>query len=848
MRKHICILIAIVLFALCHLEGWAQGRVQFGSVYVKVLKKNTGLNKDEVPFVPVPNCTIYVFNNTQDAKKWYNNRSSAYSFDKESSGLSMVVESEKEPDEKFKTGQDGACMISVGMSGYIVAFKDNDFLLSKGVVPIAGRADIEIEVERKGDLEIDEVEVIESMNFKEIVVDPVTCGDRLFINATYNIPSKDTHSTYRYGILPCGREVLSGDYGFTSAYQKLTPTTGKQYKQMRPYLLDGERYHNTQHRKMGYNPEKNDPMDEYVNRTSTTRIKTREPQPVAINIHEEIQDVKTDAIYPVWGYRWYENYGSLVKSDTILVFNGFRKDPMRFLDYSFPDVKINKEYYRRDPRPDLDEGSAELRIEFVVGKADILPSDTTGLEQLEEITKTLEGIAHDHNARLYSVHIHGFSSPEGGRATNENLCRQRAGYIQRQVVSRLPGTPSDIEGSVASWLDVAKLLRKDSIADPENIARAKQIEDIVSSTKSDSQIDSKIQSLPLARFLKENENKYYKPLRKVEISYQYKQQRILSREEVIERYEKTKEVTFPYQYAYLFDYLIDRPEELGEVAAKAMKLEREPTGKPWTLAAYYLAKSYTDRNKCDTLILKPYITLNGKEFIEETPGSRLVPSNPMTLLNAKHVSLDGDTLQIANDEGIVIQQIHMLIKANKIAEASTMAKYLLPGGNPKYDTPKKMLMSKCGDYRDPEIKEVVASTSEWNRVVVYAAQDAHPNQDPTDWRLAWDKLNDSTLFKMTTARELYMKAALALRFYETAKNYKRGGVIPVQYFELGDNTVYSHPEFNNLDFPWGAFMVKACEIDPSFLDILKFDGEFGQNYRDSFAVYWNEKHPDKILK
>ena len=69
-------------------------------------------------------------------------------------------------------------------------------------------------------------------------------------------------------------------------------------------------------------------------------------------------------------------------------------------------------------------------------------------------------------------------------------------------------------------------------------------------------------SSPLYKFLKEHEDKYYRPLRKVVISYEFSMQRILSREEVIERYEKKKDDIFlPYQYEFWFDYLQEKPKK-----------------------------------------------------------------------------------------------------------------------------------------------------------------------------------------------------------------------------------------------------------------------------------------------
>ena len=838
----------MIFFSVCGQSIWAQ-RSKMGSVYVKVVTHKKDSKKEDLK-IPVDSCTIYVFKSQRAATTFFNSLMAKRRSDNEGgSGLSsMDIEGDKSVEDIFVTGMDGSCNLSpVGMDWFLVAFREDDSLLSDHVVPIASRVDIEIDV-KSGNIEIDTVVVSGHLTFGDIETQPHDCGDRRTISATYTIPSRDTNSTFRYGIAPFCNEVTGEDYGFTSAYQNLTPSSGRSYKKMRPYLMDGERYHKTQHRKMGFSPEDYDPMERYV---KAQKVRTRDKDTIQIHIYEELNHIKPNTFYPVWSYKWYENYGSLVKGDTVLLDNGYRHDRTQFLDYSFPEVDIQRKFYQKNPRPDLDEGSAELHIEFVRGEAEILSSDSSGLAQLREITRTLEKIYQDNDARLYYVHIRGYASPEGGRSVNESLCRRRAGYLQHQLIAHLGGTSSDIEGVVASWLDVAKLLRRDSISDPENMIRAQQIEEIVASSTNEVLVDAKIQALPLARYLKEHEEKYYKPLRKVEISYEYKQQRILNREEVIERYERTGEVSFPYQYAYLFDYLKDRPKELGEVARKAMQ-ERETTGKPWPLAAYYLAKSYTARNMCDTLILKPYISLNGREFYEEVPGSSIRRKYAKSLLNATHVNENGRMIQIVNDEGIVIQQILMFLKADMINDAYRLADNLLPEEDSRFALPKMMLKCRCDGWNEEEVRDMVASTSDWNRVVVYAAQDSHGKEINEDyWKGAWDLLNDTTVFKMNQARELYMKATLAFRLYKKAEELKirtDKNPIPSNFFDLGRYSIYDHPSFDNEDFPWGAAMVKACEIEPSFIDLLKFDGEFSQNYRDGFAIYWNEHHPDHILK
>jgi hypothetical protein len=637
--------------------------------------------------------------------------------------------------------------------------------------------------------------------------------------------------------------------GFTSKNQNLEEAKKNVFKYCRPYIIDGESYSKTQLRKMGYDYE-NDPLDRFVDKTQIIKSHDLENDSMAFHVYEVLRPVEDKAIYPTYGYLWYENYGNLVVTDTVLIDAGYSKNPMRFIDFSFPNVEINKLNYHVPPKKEAQKGNSELHIQFVNGKAEVVASDTVGLQQLADITKTLEDIYSDPDGRLYSVKIHGYASPEGGRAVNERLCRQRAAYLKDKVSSKLGGVYAEIDGSVASWQDVADLLRADSVADPENLERAAQIESIIASSRDASQIDARIASSPVYKFLKEHEDQYYKPLRKVDISYEFSLARILSREEVISRYHEKKQANLPYQFEYLFEYLKDKPKELEPVAKAALRVGPRVAGKPWALAAYYLAKCYLARDTCDLTVLAPYIVLDDYDCTKTIPFSR-VKRNSSTLLNAEHVDQYGIPIQYINDEGIVLEQISMMVKANKIIEAFELSENLLPDDDPKYLEPKKILECMDGSWSIPEVRDAVAKSSPWNKVVVYAAQDEDPELDVAYWEEAWNLLCDTTVFQMNTPREIYMKAVLAGRLFHSAKNWlsRRDEVpVPKKFFETSKFSILDHPYLTDEDYPWGMAMVKACEMEPSYIFLLKFDGEFSQNYRDGFATYWNEKHPDKMLK
>lgn len=844
----------IITFLFCFLSistGWAQ-KNNFINVTINVTAPNPNASTKEVmPDIPVgKGWDIYVFHEKNKAQAFFNNITDRTKDSQ--SGLVMVTDSKVDYKEIKQTDNNGSCNFFAKPQWYFVVYNKELQRVSENIIGIKGKEQNQtIIVKTKsatGDKELDNVDVKAKFIFETPVDSSYDCGDLRIVDIIWPISHKETNITYRMGMAPYCMEISGNDYGFTSEYQKLDSKTGKIFKIMMPCLVDGEQYHKTQRRKMGYDPVVNDPLDRYVQ--SDTMVSHA---PTYLHIRGQMTNIKSDAFYPVWAYKWCENYKSLISSETMLLNLGYRTDRTKFLDFEFPDIAIDKNYYKRDPKVELTETAHELRIEFIRGQSEISPTDSAGLQKLEDIIQAIGKIVDQKSgAQLMSINIHGYASPEGGWATNDRLSKSRAAYLKQRLVSQLGISSSDIdsEGSVMSWKDVVSQLRIDSL-NSEDIDRANLLDEIISSSRDEASVENKLRSLPLYSYLRDNEEKYYKPLRRVTISYVYVVNRPLTEEEIIRKYEETKSADFPYQYQVLFDYLIDRPEELGNIAKAAMREVPEPrTGKPWTLAAYYLAKSYTARNLCDTTILEPYISNDPNEFIKAFPDSYVSPL-PLRL-NSYHI-LNGDTIQRINDQGIIVQQISMFVQANKISKALNLATHMLPKENPLFQQPIMMLEVKCKKkYNDEEYREKVAQTSDWNKVVVYAAQDANKVKDEIFWKESWVLLNDTSKFHMQAARELYMKAILAYRLYNSAKSWNQrkddNTPVPTTFFDMGSHSIYDAPPFEDDSFPWGAYMIKACEMEPSFINLLKFDGEFNQNYRDGFAKFWNRKHPEKILR
>lgn len=587
----------------------------------------------------------------------------------------------------------------------------------------------------------------------------IQIGDTKVLQSTIPIDAALAHPAYRYGLIP------------------FVQTEGKHIV-LSPHVIDGEAYHNTQVRYMGFELSR-DSFYAYLD--TTTLIRQPGTEGLHFTVHEKLK-VNPEQQNVVKAYRWIENYTQQVVSDTLLLSDGYPVQPMRWLDYSIASVPIDAARYARKPQVQPQAGSEVVNLRFEAGKAQIAQTDTVGLLRLDRILAALSELKRDTSVQGLTVHIHGVASPEGRRDVNQALGLQRSRYVAQYVSRQLNVPVDEPTRETALWTQVADSMAADAL--PGNAAVAEAIRQICKTYPADAQ-EQYIRRLPAWPQIQRD---YLPRFRKVYINYQYVANRSLTPHEVCQLWERG-ELTHlqPYMYGYLFEHYQGQPAQLEPIASRAYQDAacNEDDGRPWALAAYHLAQCYLQRDTVDTVLLKPYI---------ET-----MPTMAAT-------------------------QVQMLTRAKAIYDAYAASDRYLPD-KAQFAPIKILLDGMAYGWNKPAIREAIAKISPWNRVVVYAAQDEAENSKAY-WQEALEMLSNPQLFPADNPKVLYMKAVL--------RNRLEGEM----YSTRTDGKPYPEYVFTE---EFGVPMVDCISRDTTFLSVLQTDGEFNQMYREGFLQFWNKE-------
>lgn len=699
-----------------------------------------------------------------------------------------------------KTNAEGFCEMELPLDGAIIVIPNvGDPVLA----PIKGRLAVTVTIKDDG-IVLKETEVIREMPKRNKKVPARRMGNKKVIGP------------YPFYLM---KEETRDDARFVMAPVVIERETGDTFAIARPFLKDGIKYQETQMRRMGFNAA-NDPLIAYRDEGFM-----REREQDSVMIYLQLYPIHPKRHYMVTARRWFEDYNRVYQSDSVCLDEGYDKDPMRFLEYNTMTLPIEMERYERIGKSERLDDKRQLNLNFKVGEAVLDPTDSLNMVQMNQLINDVKRYAFSTDAGITGIEIHGQSSPDGGIATNERLCLQRAQFLRTEIGRNFPQFAPGlytVSADVASWSDVADLLEKDSLT-----AQAKEVRDIIAANTSTTVQETKIRALPYYEMIKE---KILPRLRVVDFKFSYYTNRVKTPDEIYEQYQRDPDYhagkkQMPYEFYELFKVVKD-PKELEVLAREAYKSVRDVSAnnRPWALAAYLLAQCYLARDTVDTKLLLQYL--------DWTAGGT---GNPEVLKK----NFDGSTFGWVNDAAIVTTHITMLCKAGDFQMADSIAVNLL-ADLPRYDKMKRFLDCLNGGWNDPVVRDTVANSSPWNRIVVYAAQDDEGARFFQEQALFL--LSDEETFDQDDPKVLYLKGTL--RFLLEARN-TTSELYPAMHFmydeffepsELDPNVdAYGDPRVD-----WGYPMVQCCLKDPKFLEYLRYDGNFTEKYRKSFQAYWEK--------
>lgn len=763
-------------------------------------------------FAQAKNVTLTVYriedvNKKNDRKPWNSQR--VYGFfssakfnqfkakceDARKRDMTYVPAKESEYDVLVETDVDGSCTLLIPLSGYIIIKPDG---AEAKYEPIRGRVNIELNIVASKSLKQVTITVPPPVRPRPQI--PNSCGNRLEFEYQYPLGADLVNVKSRILIRPLVTVIETGD---TLGY-------------LAPYVKDGKDFVKANLRRMGFD-ETRDPLYRYrcgIMRESNKRD--------SLPIHFVLEPIDRKLHYKVTGDMIFGmNTKTPYRVDSICLAEGPVYDPMRFLDYDLIEVPIDRKRYERRGKAEFSKDHEKLNLNFVVGEARLDPSDTANVIQLEKLKKNLARYM-DANSGITGAVIHGSASPEGGIALNERLCRSRADFLREELKS-FPALQEawrsgevKTTAKVASWEKVADQLSADSLKVEEEMVRS-----VLKFVKDPRKQEEQIRKLPCWEVI---EKQILPKLRYVDIEYFYYTNRVKSRQEIWQQYQKEEEYRqgkrqVPYEFYQLLDMIKD-PAEKEPIARAAYESVKDEGGdRPWPLAAYDLARCYAARGAVDTTLLLPYLdTVRTKEY-------------------RKTDFETGSYVGWYNDPAIVTMHINMLCKAGDFAKAYVCAYTFLPK-EPKYNRLRMFLRCLNCEWDNPEVMDTVSNSSYWNKIVILAAQRDFANRST-----ALYMLNDAAKVNQADPKTLYMKAQLLFDLYgkhqKSTVGYKDANFMFDEFFEPSADDPYVDSYGFGLEF-WGLPMAQCCALDEKYYDIMLWDGEFNEDYRKAFKAYWKK--------
>ena len=465
--------------------------------------------------------------------------------------------------------------------------------------------------------------------------------------------------------------------------------------------------------------------------------------------------------------------------------NGERRNPLRFLDFSFTEFLPDKELFFEKQEFESIPNSGELKLNF--GKAGnfvIAANDTASHAALAKLGEELYRAKNSgERESLHEVIVYGIASPEGNLKSNKELAKKRAAFAEGKVKSYVPGTRVTVETDVAGWDILADSLKKGG---HEQIANA--VYDIVKryplKGKNDAEgyrrQQNQIAKLPEYRDLILKE--YLPKLRTVTYNYVIYRFGQLPTDTVIERYRKDPKKKFTRgEYWTLFENLDDK-RELMEVARYALNVTRDTITADtvyskgyWPYAAAVLACCYIACDTVDLELLKPFLDLE-KDSSNSIKGKQINRS----AINGKRIA------GYINFPDMAANQLIMCLKnkggynVNDIAvlESIIESEIAKNPGIAEYKAYERLLaFSLClrGLYKRTEeryvkARDLVASSSNHNFVVMaLAMDDPSTSYDDPDWLYRANGVID--MLEKCDVTD-YMNAVIKLRL-EAAKSANR---------------------------------------------------------------------------
>lgn len=452
------------------------------------------------------------------------------------------------------------------------------------VVKVKKRTYIEVEIEER-DFELNEATVMAKRKETTIQPEPTDIeivGNWAKIKTVVRVPHKMFQRDTRLVVQPV-----------------LNNVTRKEERLFRPMVYDAKEYNQTQDRMYGYNMKERDPLAAYVTvrHDSLEEKKSKIANDILPYVDSlYLEDVRDDFTCDV--YMAIEDYRHILYRDTTIIARGTVR-PLRWLDYNIGAEAITDSAYFPKVEKQLHDSRGEVNFVFPIGKATFDEESEHNKAELAKMEEQLRVIRETPDAKLQALRISGTASPDGRYETNKRLARERMDYALEVFKNHIDdASRRDMEFSseadVATWDDVVKLLRADSLFD-----EADKVESMIQRyPKSIDDQGRAIRKLPFYRNLLEAS--YLPRLRRVEYNMEYSVYRQLTIEEIRALYEKDYKQLSRYEFFQLYR---NEPDEAKREHIIRQALEISPS---FMVAANDLQVMLLEQKRPDPELLKPF--------------------------------------------------------------------------------------------------------------------------------------------------------------------------------------------------------------------------------------------------
>ena len=405
---------------------------------------------------------------------------------------------------------------------------------------------------------------------------------------------------------------------------------------MRPKVLDRPEYNVTQDRLYGFDIEENDPLGEYVTvateKDSVINVQRFKQLPDSVkgkgfkalfrqikNIPKRLKARKIDLHTYTWVDSIYkenpnddcdcelrcltEDYYKVLYDTAAVVAVGVVR-PLRWLEYDVGIKEITDENKIPKPVQTPKADSAKVDLQFPNNGARFDLSNEVNKRIIDDLEEKLRALLSNKNATRINITLSCTSSPEGGYAHNYSLSQERMRFATNVLYGRLGADRDRVSfdqgASVATWTDVAALLKKDSLFD-----KASAVEEIAAKFKNRDDQWRAMRSLPFYGDLLTN--KYLPQLRRVDYIISYTEFRNPSLQETRADYEKYGPGPNINEYMYWQLYTNAENDTIRErIIREALKQYPDKESKETRVFAHDLQVVLLRHHRSDTTLLAPF--------------------------------------------------------------------------------------------------------------------------------------------------------------------------------------------------------------------------------------------------